>query len=76
MLQEYIPLGQRVESFKVEVHENGEWTAWEEGTTIGHKRILLGRTVTADAVRIHIKAMACPLINGFGLYNDTIITTL
>jgi alpha-L-fucosidase len=76
MLQEYIPLGQRVESFKVEVHENGEWTAWGEGTTIGHKRILLGRTVTADAVRIHIKALACPLINGFGLYNDTIITTL
>ena len=73
MLQEYIPLGQRVESFKVEVHENGEWTAWEEGTTVGHKRILLGRSVTADAVRIHLKAQACPVINGFGLYNDTMI---
>jgi alpha-L-fucosidase len=76
ILQEYIPLGQRVESFQVEVHENGEWTAWEEGTTIGHKRILPGRTVTADAVRIHIKAMACPVLNGFGLYNDTILTSL
>lgn len=76
MLQEYIPLGQRVESFKVEVHENGEWTPWEEGTTIGHKRILLGRTVTADAVRIHIEALACPVLNGFGLYNDTILTQL
>ena len=76
MLQEYIPLGQRVESFQVEVHENGEWTPWEEGTTIGHKRILLGRTVTADAVRIHIEALACPVLNGFGLYNDTILTQL
>jgi len=76
MLQEYIPLGQRVESFKVEVHENGEWAAWEEGTTIGHKRILPGRTVTADAVRIHVEALACPVLNGFGLYNDTILTQL
>ena len=73
MLQEYIPLGQRVESFSVSVHQNGEWVPWEEGTTIGHKRILLGRTVTADAVRIQINALACPVLNGFGLYNDTVL---
>ena len=72
MLQEYIPLGQRVDSFQVEVRENGAWTPWEEGTTIGHKRILPGRTVNADAVRVHIRALACPVLNGFGLYNDTV----
>lgn len=75
MLQEYIPLGQRVERFDIQVRENGSWKSWGRGekTTIGHKRIILGNTVTADAVRISIQSsLACPVLNGFGLYNDTV----
>ena len=73
MLQEYIPLGQRVESFSVQVKQDGAWKDWVSGSTIGYKRILLGRSVTTDAVRIRINsALACPVINGFGLYNDTV----
>ena len=73
VLQEYIPLGQRVQSFSIQYRKDGSWTTWGSGTTIGHKRILTGRTVTADAVRIQIKqAKACPVLNGFGLYNDTV----
>lgn len=73
MLQEYIPLGQRVKSFEVEVRSGGSWTSWGRGTTIGHKRILTGRSVKADAVRIKITgSRACPVLNGFGLYNDTV----
>ena len=30
-------------------------------------------TVTADAVRLSIQtSLACPVLNGFGLYNDTV----
>ena len=73
LLQEYIPLGQRVESFTIQYRKNGSWTDWKSGTTIGHKRILLGDRVTTDAVRIRITAsLACPVLNGFGLYNDTV----
>ena len=73
LLQEYIPLGQRVESFTIQYRKNGTWTDWKSGTTIGHKRILLGNSVTADAVRIRItSSLACPVLNGFGLYNDTV----
>jgi alpha-L-fucosidase len=75
MLQEYIPLGQRVESFEIQVRSGGSWKSWGNGTksTIGHKRIVLGSSVTADAVRIRIKSsLACPVLNGFGLYNDTV----
>jgi alpha-L-fucosidase len=75
MLQEYIPLGQRVESFEIQVRSGGAWKSWGNGTksTIGHKRIVLGSSVTADAVRIKIKSsLACPVLNGFGLYNDTV----
>ena len=75
VLQEYIPLGQRVESFEIQVHSNGAWKSWGNGTksTIGHKHIILGSSVTADAVRLSIKSsLACPVLNGFGLYNDTV----
>lgn len=73
MLQEYIPLGQRVKEFTVLVRKNGSWSTWGRGTTIGYKRILMGRSVTADAVKIQITgALACPVINSFGLYNDTV----
>ena len=73
MLQEYIPLGQRVKGFTVQYKKNGSWTNWKSGTTIGYKRILLGSSVTTDAVKIKItSSKACPVINGFGLYNDTV----
>ena len=73
MLQEYIPLGQRVKGFTVQYKKNGSWTNWKSGTTIGYKRILLGSSITTDAVKIKItSSKACPVINGFGLYNDTV----
>ncbi len=75
VLQEYIPLGQRVDSFEIEVRTDGNWKSWGDGakTTIGHKRIILGRSVTADGVRVRIKSsLACPVLNGFGLYHDTV----
>ena len=64
-----------VESFEIQVRSGGSWKSWGNGTksTIGHKRIVLGSSVTADAVRIKIKSsLACPVLNGFGLYNDTV----
>lgn len=73
VLQEYIPLGQRVKAFTIQYKKNGTWTNWKSGTTIGHKRILLGTSVTTDAVKIQItSSKACPVLNEFGLYNDTV----
>ena len=73
VVQEYIPLGQRVKGFSVQYKKDGKWSAWKTGTTIGHKRILLGPSVTTDAVKFKINTTkACPVISEFGLYNDTI----
>ena len=76
VLQEYIPLGQRIKGFKIETRSSsGSWTSWGNGTktTIGHKRIILGSRVTTDGVRLTItSSKACPTLNGFGLYNDTV----
>lgn len=71
-LQEYIPLGQRISGFRIQVRENGSWEPWTEGTTVGHKRIVKGRSVTADAVRISLDALSCPTLNGLGLYLDPV----
>lgn len=74
LLQEYIPLGQRISRFSVDVLADGRWTKAAEGTTVGYKRILLTDTVTATAVRINIEeSFACPVLNGFGLFMDNMM---
>ena len=75
LLQEYIPLGQRIAAFSIDIKDpDGNWVRAAEGTTVGYKRILLTDRLTTDAVRINIeKSYACPLINGFGLYLDEIM---
>lgn len=73
-LQEYIPLGQRVSAFSVEVpDEDGGWKPIAHETTIGYKRIIPVPETTATAVRVNIEASAaCPVLNGFALYLDTV----
>lgn len=54
LLQEYIKLGQRVKAFTVEAKVDGEWETIASETTIGYKRILRTKRVTASALRITI----------------------
>ena len=75
LLQEYIPLGQRVKSFVVEVAgTDGNWQEIANETTIGYKRIVRTEKVTTDKVRVTLEAFDAPLLNGFGLYLDSIYT--
>ncbi|MDE3057002.1 MAG: alpha-L-fucosidase [Bacteroidota bacterium] len=69
LLQEYILLGQRVESFSVEWLDGNRWRELASGTTIGHKRLLRFSPVTTDEVRLVIHRSRCaPLISAFSLY--------
>ena len=68
MLQEYIPLGQRVKEFVIEYKTCcGKWVPVitdEETTTIGYKRLVRFNKKTASEWRIRIlDARACPCIN-------------
>ena len=76
MLQEYIPLGQRVKAFVIEYKTCcGKWVPVitdEETTTIGYKRIVRFAEKTAQEWRIRIlDARACPCINNIeGFYSE------
>ena len=72
LLQEYIPLGQRVKSFVVEYLQKGKWLPIkpnEETTTIGYKRILRFPTVTTNKLRVRFTdSRACLCINNLAAY--------
>jgi alpha-L-fucosidase len=69
MLQEYIPLGQRVEAFSVEAWNGSEWLKVAEGTTVGYKRLLNIPNASTTRIRLNIvKSKASPVISNFGLF--------
>ncbi len=74
MLQEYIPLGQRVSKFHIEIMlPDGKWRTVATETTIGYKRIVLLPMCTTKAVRICIdESLACPVLNRLALYKDEV----
>lgn len=64
LLQEYIPLGQRVECFVVEWLDGGTWRpveTSEETTTIGYKRIIRFAGITTPALRVRVERARGPL---------------
>lgn len=74
VLQEYIPLGQRISAFHVEaLAPDGSWQEIARETTVGYKRIVLTPTVTTTSLRVVIDdALACPTLTRVALYNDPI----
>ncbi len=68
-VSEAIALGQRVESFEVEVWADGAWHSVFRGTTIGPRRIARFPAVTSDRVRLSIRsALGPPVINEMGVF--------
>ncbi len=77
MLQEYIPLGQRISAFTVDAYSQGTWQKIAYGTTVGYKRLLWFPTVTAEKVRVNITgAQACPTISRIGIFHGPYEATL
>ena len=70
-LREYLPLGQRVEAFAVDVWRDGLWTEFANATSIGSCRLLRKQPVTTSKVRLRItQAPVCPAISEFGLFAE------
>ena len=70
VMQEYIPLGQRVKSFTISVLQDEIWKPLYNSTTIGYKRIVkLNSPANCNGIRISIDdAKACPVISNIEVY--------
>ncbi len=68
-VREYLPLGQRVDSFALDSWQDGRWTKFAAATSIGNQRLLRTEKITSPKVRLRItKAAACPAISELGLF--------
>ncbi|MDR2560173.1 MAG: alpha-L-fucosidase [Holophagales bacterium] len=75
-VQEYIPLGQRVSKFSVEVFSKGTWQPFGQHDlqqTIGYKALVRGKAVSASKVRVTIlDSNAPPAINEIGVFKAAV----
>lgn len=71
-LQEYIPLGQRIDKYSVEVMENNQWKEIASGASIGAKRIIKTSSVNTNKVRVKLSAPVCLTLCEFGIYKKSL----
>ena len=70
-IQEYIPLGQRVEAFALDQWKDGAWREFAKGTSIGSRRLVRVPPVATAKVRLRItKAPVTPALAEVGLYAE------
>ena len=68
-LKEDIAKGQRISGFKIEVEINGRWVTYGEGSTVGYRRLVQGKPVEAQKIRVTINgAQATPILTNFSVY--------
>ena len=71
VLKENILLSQRIESFTVEAHIDGQYTQVYSGTVVGYKRIAPLKNVRTDGIRIKITDSRMePTISFLGVYES------
>ena len=69
MIQEYLPMGQRVKSFYFEVFSDGNWEKVYEGSTIGNKRLIRFKTQTIERARFTVTDKKAQIvISNIGLF--------
>lgn len=66
--------GQRIESFRIEVLENGGWRECARGTTVGFRRLLRTEPIRGDGFRYWIeRSRGAPKVARFGLYRRPLL---
>jgi len=71
VLQEYIPIGQRIAAFTITARIKKRWVEIARGTTIGHKRILQIEPVRSDRLRVIVEeSHGRPALSEIGIYHS------
>ena len=70
-LREFLPLGQRVESFAIDEWKDGSWREFARGTSIGNCRLTRTEAITTTKIRVRItKAAATPALSEIGVFAE------
>jgi alpha-L-fucosidase len=69
-LREYLPLGQRVESFALDRWEDGQWRQFAQGTSIGNHRLVRTDAITTSKLRLRLTGPVCPALSELGVYAE------
>lgn len=70
-LREYLPLGQRIESFALDSWQADDWKEFAGGTSIGNCRLVRGRPLTTNKIRLRVsKAAVCPALSEIGVFAE------
>ena len=70
LLQEHIPVGQRIEKIHIDAWNGRQWQTIARGGTVGYKRILRCRSTQTNRIRLVIEGSRfAPTLSDIGLYN-------
>jgi alpha-L-fucosidase len=70
-LREYLPLGQRIETFALDSWQVDCWAEFARGTSIGSCRLVRSRPLTTNKIRLRvIKAAVCPALSEVGVFAE------
>jgi alpha-L-fucosidase len=70
-LREHLPLGQRIESFALDVWRGGGWSEIAAARSVGSRRLLRVPEVETDRVRLRVsRAAAPPALSELGLWKE------
>lgn len=70
-LRENIKLGQRLDSVRIDIWRNGEWSRLAAATSIGATRLIkLATPVTAHKLRVQLFAPVPPALSDFALFKE------
>lgn len=68
-LREYLPLGQRVSHFGLDLWQNGAWVEFYQGQSIGNRRLVQAGSQTTTRLRLRVLEAALPAaLSEFALY--------
>ena len=67
-LREYLPLGQRVDSFSIDILKNNEWKNIGTYEAVGARRLVEVGLQKSKAIKISFASQASPSISGIGVY--------
>lgn len=70
-LREFLPLGQRVTSWALDVWRDGGWSEIASGEAIGARRLWRGEYQETDRLRVRVTdAPVCPAISEIGVFAE------